>query len=343
MRFHMSHAISTRRMIMATSRNCSRVVLTLFALTVLAATAMAADPGLPYPAEAQMSDQKAGSVLIYNLYTSSAASGQNSRIALTNTSGTSAAFVHMFFIDGRTCSVADSFTCLTAYQTTTFLAAEMDPGITGYIIMVAVDGVLGCPTSFNFLVGDAFVKFASGLHGNLQAEAISALVDLPAVCDENSITATLVFDGVSYNMLPYNLVVDNFPAVDDGFVSRVWVNRIGGSLLGSLGSVGFLTGRAYNDAEVLASFAVGPSGCQASFGINDDELRTVPRISDHVPATTSGWITLNPVNQLGVTGCILTGHASAATVRNAFNGGRNLHKLSFTRDALVMPVFVPTC
>ena len=49
MRIHMSHAMSTRRIVMATGRNCSRVVLTLFALTILAASAMAADPGLPYP------------------------------------------------------------------------------------------------------------------------------------------------------------------------------------------------------------------------------------------------------------------------------------------------------
>ena len=233
MSFHMSHAMSIRRMIMVTSRYCSRLVLTLFALTVLAATAMAADPGLPYPPESEISDQKAGSILIYNLYTSSSTlPAQNSRISATNTSGTSAAFVHMFMIDGATCSVADSFTCLTAQQTTTFLASEMDPGITGFIIMISVDGILGCPNNFNFLVGSAFVKFANGLHGNIGAEAVSALVDLPSQCDDSSQIASIFFDGVSYNQLPLNLAADNFPSPNDGYVSRLWVNRIGGSLLG---------------------------------------------------------------------------------------------------------------
>lgn len=332
---------------MATARNCSRVVLTLFALTFLAATAMAADPGLPYPPEAEMSDQKAGSVLIYNLYTSSAASSsQNSRVAVTNTSGTSAAFVHMFMIDGATCSVADSFICLTTYQTSTFLASEMDPGITGYIIMIAVDGVLGCPANFNFLVGDVFVKFTNGLHGNLAAEAVAAVADIPAICDETSQTANLVFDGVSYNRLPLNLAVDNFPSPNDGFVSRVWVNRIGGSLLGTTASVGTLFGRVFNDAENGLSFSVGPFRCQGSFSIDNDGIRTTPPILTHIPATTSGWITFTPTPPviIGITGCILTGHPNAATVRNAFNGGRNLHKLSFAPLAtLTQPIFAPTC
>jgi len=331
---------------MATSRYCSRVVLTLFALTVLFATAKAADPGLPYPPEAEMSDQKAGSVLIYNLYTSSAASGsQNSRIAVTNTSGTSAAFVHMFMIDGATCSVADSFLCLTTFQTTTFLASDMDPGISGFIIMIAVDGILGCPAQHNFLIGDVFVKFASGLHGNLQAEAVSALMDPPAICDDTSLTASLVFDGIAYNRLPLNLAVDNFPSPNDGFVSRVWVNRIGGSLLGQTASIGNLFGRVFNDAENGVSTTFGPYGCRGTFEISDTGIRTTPPISTFIPANTSGWITFSPTNPgVAITGAILTGHASAATVRNAFNGGRNLHKLSFApTSVLIKPIFAPTC
>ncbi len=214
---------------MLRSLKFSRVLLTLLALGVFTGAALAADPGLAYPAESEISDQKAGSILVYNLYTSSSTVvGQDSRIAITNTSSTSAAFVHLFFIQGNNCNVADRFTCLTGQQTVAFLASEMDPGVTGFIVAVAVDGVLGCPVNFNFLVGDVFVKFASGLHGNLGAEAISAIAEIPSVCDDTTIAAPLLFDGVNYNMVPRVLAVSNFPAIDDGYTSRIWVNRIGG-------------------------------------------------------------------------------------------------------------------
>src|SRR5678816_1480477 len=96
---------------MTTSRKLTSALLALFALVMLSASAFAADPGLVYPPQSDVSDQKAGSVLFYNFYTSGATSGttQNTRINITNTSSTSAAFVHLFFVDGTSCSIADSF------------------------------------------------------------------------------------------------------------------------------------------------------------------------------------------------------------------------------------------
>src|SRR5262249_23116220 len=135
---------------MRTSRKITQPIFALFALLIMASAAFAADPGVAYPATAEVSDQKAGSVLIYNFYNSGAASGnsQNSRINITNTNSASGAFVHLFFVDGSNCSVADSFICLTANQTASFLASDVDPGVRGYIVAVASDGSLGCPISF---------------------------------------------------------------------------------------------------------------------------------------------------------------------------------------------------
>ncbi|MEK7830744.1 MAG: hypothetical protein AAB401_06625, partial [Acidobacteriota bacterium] len=104
----------------------------------------AVGPGGNFPSSAEMSDQKAGSVLVYNIYTSSTdPNRQNTRINLTNTNSQLAAFVHLFFVfEG--CSVADNFVCLTPNQTASFLMSDLDPGVTGYMVAVAVDA-LGCP------------------------------------------------------------------------------------------------------------------------------------------------------------------------------------------------------
>src|SRR5262245_27391193 len=112
----------------------TRIGLSLLVLFALAGAALAADPGIAYPSTSEASDQKAGSLLFYNAYTSSASAPatQNTRINITNTSSIFAVSVHLFFVDGATCSVADSFLCLTANQTASFLAADVDPGISGY-------------------------------------------------------------------------------------------------------------------------------------------------------------------------------------------------------------------
>ena len=328
---------------MTASLNFRRLILSTLTAAVLSCCALAADPGLVYPATSEVSDQKAGSVLVYNLYTSSSVTpDQDSRISTTNTHVNFAAFVHVFLIQGSTCSVADRFICFTAQQTSYFLASDLDPGITGYIVMVAVDGVNGCPTNFNYLVGDVFVKLSNGLHGNLGAEAIAAVAATLSLCDANSTVAALLFNGALYNRVPRVLAVDNFPAINDGYTSVVVVNRIGGSLQTNAGSIGTIFGVLYNDAENGLSFALS-GGCQRFFGITDSDIRTTPRPSVHVPANSSGWMKFWSTSDIGIMGAVITGHPAQASARNAFTGARNLHKLRLTTDAFTMPIFPPTC
>ncbi len=331
---------------MQTSRRLSRALLATAAMLLLTSAGFAADPGLLYPAASATSDQKAGSVLFYNIYSSSAPnpSAQNTRLNITNTSSTSAAFVHLFFVDGSNCSVADRYICLTALQTMTFLASEQDPGTTGYLVAIAVDGVYGCPTSFNFLIGDEFIKFESGHFASLGAEALSALYhgSLPG-CDGNSVTATISFDGVSYNRVPRVLAISSIGSPADGNVVRGWINRVGGDLRTTAGSIGTIFGILYDDAETPQSYTFPSSGCQRGFTLSDTFPRTTPRFSRVIPAGQTGWTKFWSVSDVGIFGAVISFNASAAAGAGAFNGGRNMHKLRLTSDAYVMPIFNPSC
>jgi hypothetical protein len=127
---------------------------------------------------------------------------------------TQAVAVHLFFVDGGTCSPADAFVCLTPNQTLSFTAGDFDPGTTGYIIAIASDLTTGCAINFNALIGDEFVKLSSGHTANLAAESFAAIA-VP-VCNPGDSTMTLSFDGSSYNQVPKVLAIDNFPSRLDG-------------------------------------------------------------------------------------------------------------------------------
>src|SRR5215813_3272597 len=133
----------------------TRAALSLLALVLLTGASLAQDPGTALSATSEASDQKAGSLLYYNAYTSDPATPNTSdtRINITNTNSQSSVAVHLFFVNGANCQVADSFICLTENQTASFLASDLDPGTTGYIVAVA-NFTNGLPRQFNFLIGD---------------------------------------------------------------------------------------------------------------------------------------------------------------------------------------------
>ncbi len=300
-------------------------------------------PGIPVPATSEMSDQKAGSVLIYNVYTSGATSGnaQNTRINITNVHPQRDAWVHLFFV-AESCAIADSYICLTANQTASFLASDLDPGTTGYIVAVAVDGRIGCPVNFNYLIGDEYVKFASGHAANLGAEAFAAGSASP--CDGNSVTATLAFDGQNYNRLPAVLALDNVGSRADGNDTLVVINRIAGNLGIGASSLGTLFGILYDDAENALSFSVA-GGCQLRNSITNNFPRTTPRFETFIPAGRTGWAKVfNQTGAIGITGAAINFNANAASSAGAFNQGHNLHALTLNAtNGYVIPVFPPSC
>jgi len=335
---------------MRTSKKLMSALLMLFTLVVGSGTALAADPGLVYPPTSEASDQKAGSVLFYNYYTSSGAQPGNrdTRICITNTSSTSAAFVHLYWVDGDSCSVADNFICLTANQTACFLASENDPDVTGYVVAVAVDGVLGCPVSFNFLIGDEYFKQPPGHHANLGAVAFAALYNgvLPG-CDANSVTATLNFNGVvgaGYNRTPRVLAVSSIPSRADGNDTLLIINRVGGDLLTGAARIGPVFGILYNDSEDPLSFTFIANVCQYRNFLTNNFPRTVPRFEKFIGKGRSGWMKFWASNDFGLLGAVVNNNDGSEHQDDAFSGGHNLHHLTLTTSAsYIVPVFPPRC
>jgi hypothetical protein len=284
------------------------------------------------------------SVLIYPIYTSNPANpaGQNTRINLTNINPSKPISTHLFFVDGATCSVADSFICLTPNQTTSFLASDMDPGITGYLVAVAVDEY-GCPINFNYLIGDEYVKFDSGHRGNLKTDCVSAVPGGLAPCDNNSVTASLNFDGVSYSRLPMVVGLSNIPSRADGNDTLLILNRLSGNLGNGMDKLNPIFGILYDDAENALSFSFNPGTCQMRGSINNNFPRTVPRFEIAVPSGRSGWMKLYSLDA-AMNGAAINNNPGAATNAGAFNGAHSLHHLTQAPSStMVMPIFPPGC
>jgi hypothetical protein len=301
--------------------------------------------GAPFPVTAELSGTKLGSVLVYPIYTSSPTSPgtQNTRISITNADNRSSALVHMFFIDGSSCNVSDSYICLSKTQTASFYAADFDPGTTGYIVAVATDN-LGCPIAFNALMGDAFVKFSSGHEANLPAESFSALSQNPANCDGNSFIADLRFDGINYNMAPRVLAMDNIPSRLDGNDTLLIVDRLGGNLATGLASLGPIFGLFYDDAERGVSFSFNHNSCQFRASITNTFPRITPRFETFVPQGRSAWFKISQNDGVGIVGAAINADASGGVNTNVFKGGHNLHKLTLTNTTIfTIPVFPPSC
>lgn len=316
-------------------------------------------PGQCYPPGSEISDNKPSSILFYGMYTSAATSNDpqnNTRISLTNTNPNLGVAVHLFFVDGSSCSVADAFLCLTPNQTASFLMSDVDPGITGYLMAIAVDGPpgtadgngTGCPISFNYLIGSAFIKMTMSprREAELAAEGSASEFGSPVPgCNPNSNTVAINFNGApgGYNRLPRVLAASGIPSRADGNSTLLVINRIGGNLGTGAATLGTLFGILYDDAENSASFQVTGS-CQLRGELSNNFPRTTPRFENFIPAGRTGWLKIWSQSDIGIIGAMLNQNRNANTLSNAFDGGHNLHKLTLASSVtLTIPVFPPSC
>ncbi|MEP7339126.1 MAG: LamG-like jellyroll fold domain-containing protein [Acidobacteriota bacterium] len=294
----------------------------------------------PFPVTSDFSDQKAGSILVFPYYTSSAASPQatNTRISITNTNQQSGVSLKLFSIQGSGAgTVMDYELCLTANQTATFLTSDIDPGLTGYLVAVAVDST-GLPINFNFMAGEGAVKLASGHRASLKAEAIAAVAANPASAAGG--TAALNFDGISYNRLPRALAIEKIGSPADQNNTLLILTRITGNYATSVvNSIGLVNGNLYNDAVTAASFSFTAATPQFVQTLSNTFPATTPPLGTIIPAGRTGWLYLATNSDVGLFGATLNLNSNAGTLSSAFNGGGNLRALTLSgSNSIVIPV-----
>ncbi len=303
-----------------------------------------AGEGLPLPTALSGDASRPGSILIFPIVTSSATSGQsqNTRISLTNVDPSRTINLHLFFIDSLTCQVSDMYLCLTANQTTGFLASDIDPGTTGFLVVVAVDEQ-GCPINFNQLIGDEYVKFSSGHAANLGAESIPAIAGGLLRCPGESPETTLRFDGLSYAPLPRVVATSNFSSRSDGNETLLILNRIGGNLVSGGTTTSAMTSLVYDDVENAYSFTFNLT-CQYR-GSVWVSTRAQPRFETVIPSGRSGWARYYNDNlDEAFLGATINFNRNLNSQTGAFNAGHSLHKVSYTTSAAyTIPVFPPSC
>lgn len=308
-----------------------------------------------------VSENKLGSVLFFNYYTSDALSSQvNTRFNITNVNPSQDIVVHVFFVDSNTCNIADAFVCLTGNQTTTFLASDLDPNITGYLVAVAVD-TEGRPVSFNYLAGDELVVTSTGHRFGLAAMAAARRDgNFASPVNADGVTSTMFFNGTQYDSLPYSMVLDSFPS-QVGAVgapladTRIYVytpmsNLTTGNLFS--GTLFFLM---HDDAEHTFSGQLPLICFLSSDKQRITSVRTSPPINTIVPTGRTGWaafygngsptivcntagdtVTLTNVPLMGAT----------ATKVGSFSGGHNLrYATTFNAPgySISIPVIPPSC
>jgi hypothetical protein len=330
------------------NRLFTKLLCALSLLMALSSGALAADPGSPAPQQSpspRVNDQMRGFMLIYNIYTSSASNpaAQNTRISLTNTNDQFPVSVHLFFVEGSTCGISDRYICLSPNQTATFLASEQDPGTTGYLLAVATDS-RGFLIPFDFLIGDAYVKFDTGFFGNLGAEAVPSA----NVSGTDQDSADSVFF-LAVGFLPRVLAVDYIGSRSDGNETLLVANTVGGNYLAGANTIGTLFGVLFNDQEEPHSWGRAGNGCQLLTQLNDSFPRTTPRFGIVIPSGQSGWMkfwsttTINNTSQgIGTAadgrpllGAVFQRNATAGATSAAFQGARNLHKLTTLNSTFV--------
>lgn len=297
------------------------LALILCAVVLCSLAAVAQDPN----------DLKPGSVLFFNRYTSSASNpaAEDTQINITNTNQSLSIDVHLFLVDGSSCSVADSYVSLTGSQTTYFLASDFDPGVKGYIVAVATAG--GLPVQHDFLLGVAYIRESDGRFTDLPAVTLKKKL-AGTVTDPGDGSAVITFDGGaganSYDKLPGTVAISAFNSqTTDSTIFAVY-SPANDLRTGENPTVSIF-GLMFNQLEASRSLTFR-ANCYTTFTLKS--LRVLSGIDNFIPRGSNGWLKMSSTSRplLGMT------HSKGPV----FNGGRNLSVLTlYPTFSITVPAF----
>jgi len=339
---------------MSTFQRIIQGLVALSTLFVLSLAVFGADPGLPIPFAADSNDQRPAALVVGTFFTSIAdrPALSDTRIDLTNTNPVAAETIHLFLVDGKTCSVADTYLCLTQSQTHSFLASEEDPNVTGYLIAVVVDQ-LGMPLPANVLImrltGSVLVTDPRGTSARFSLNGIgfsAGFTRPPTYVPGASPTVNLNLNGKDYSQAPRVLATVAIPSREDNYRTLLIVDRVDSDLTKGGATIGTLFGIVHDDAENAFSTA-WTGGCQdvVPLGANN-QPRVIGGWSLLIPAGHTGWLkfwsALEPPP--GIVGAQIDYQSQQVEGKAAFIGSGNLHHLTLVPSCVIkIPVHPPTC
>jgi hypothetical protein len=270
-------------------------------------------------------DQKPGSVLFFNRFTSSASNSlrENTLLSLTNTNVAASTFVRLFLISNASCEINELTLCLGAQQTTSVLLSDVDPGVTGYLIAIATDGS-GRPHNFNWLIGQAVIKQPTATGAAtavLGAYTVAKRREGALSADGNNLTE-MIFDDLNYDRLPAQLAFDSVPSqVSGANTTQLSLFRPLPNLAGGLANATVQITGAGRDSQNQSVTTSGNISLNCFAQPTVASLRLSPtNVTNLIPPGTTAWFTASTVDLQPLLGVLLnTGEYNSGTVARALS------------------------
>ncbi|HMV48731.1 MAG TPA: hypothetical protein PLD20_21325 [Blastocatellia bacterium] len=287
-------------------------------------------------------DQKPGSVLFFNRYTSNASNPgrENTTINLTNTNPASTAYVRLFLVTASTCQTTELQICLAPQQTTSLLMSDLDPGVKGYAIAVATN-LQGEPVQFNWLTGNVILRQPAGNISGSYNSVLSAVAIAKRkegnVANVNGV-ADMIFDDVNFDRLPGQIAFDSVPSqVSATNATLISLYRPPTDLSGNVAGTSVqITGFGQNNqGQVISSTGSLSSACYSDVALGSFRLQPTT-INQLLPVGATAWFAASATDLQPLMG--------AQFNSGEFNSGGNARPLSFSAEYKIrIPIAPVTC